>query len=96
VGGRVGVVLDLSRPLPAACAQEIVEWLAKPENLQADALPPFIESFDAAPYLSSALPLAASVLAINLAHEAVQRAVASLKGVRLPRASHCTCMMLAL
>ena len=59
-----------------------MEWLAKPENLQADALPPFIESFDAAPYLSSALPLAASVLAINLAHEAVQRAVASLKGVR--------------
>ena len=62
--------------------QEIVEWLAKPENLQADSLPPFIESFDAAPYLSSALPLAASVLAINLAHEAVQRAVAATKGVR--------------
>ena len=64
------------------CAQEIVEWLAKPENLQnSDSLPPFIESFDAAPYLSAALPLAASVLAINLAHEAVQRAVAASKGV---------------
>ena len=69
-----------------------MEWLAKPENLQnSDSLPPFIESFDAAPYLSAALPLAASVLALNLAHEAVQRAVAASKGVRALLALGVTC-----
>ena len=74
-------------------AQEIVDWLAKPENLQnSDSLPPFIESFDAAPYLSAALPLAGSVLALNLAHEAVQRAVAASKGVTTKTLAHNSCL----
>jgi hypothetical protein len=62
-----------------SAAQEIVEWLAKPENLQAESLPPFVESFDVVPYVISALPIAGGVLGINVLHELVQRSVAASK-----------------
>ncbi len=68
--------------------QEIIEWLAKPENLQADSLPPFVENFDVAPYLVSALPIAGGVLGINLLHELVQRSVAASKQARPPTTSN--------
>ncbi|EIE26496.1 hypothetical protein COCSUDRAFT_46110 [Coccomyxa subellipsoidea C-169] len=69
-------------------ANEIIEWLAKPENLQADSLPPFVENFDVAPYLVSALPIAGGVLGINLLHELVQRSVAASKQARPPTTSN--------
>lgn len=72
------VELQLSWSMWSA-AQEIVEWLAKPENLQADSLPPFVESFDVVPYVISALPIAGGVLGINVLHELVQRSVAASK-----------------
>jgi hypothetical protein len=62
-------------------SQEVVEWLANPENLNAENLPPFINDFDVIPYLQSALPIAGSVLGINVLHEVLQRTVASVKKV---------------
>lgn len=59
----------------------MVQWLANPENLQAESLPPFIENFDATPYLASALPIAGGVLGISLLSEIVQRSVAATKQV---------------
>jgi hypothetical protein len=65
--------------------QEIVDWLANPDNLNAESLPPFIENFDALPYLESALPIAGAVLGVNVLHDLVQRSVALAKKVqRLP------------
>ena len=61
--------------------QEVIEWLANPENLNAEKLPPFIENFDAVPYLLSGLPIAGTVLGINLLQEIAHRSVASLKKV---------------
>ena len=57
--------------------QEVIEWLAKPENLQqADNLPPFIENLDVGAYVSTALPIAGFVLGVNVLDEVVQRGVA--------------------
>ena len=66
-------------------AQEIIEWLANPDAFQADALPKFVEEYDAVPYLLSALPIAAAVMAVQLAHELAHRAVAARRQVR----AHC-------
>ena len=63
-------------------AQEIIEWLANPDAFQADALPKFVEEYDAVPYLLSALPIAAGVMGVQLAHELAHRAVAARKQVR--------------
>ncbi|CAL8466800.1 g6336 [Coccomyxa elongata] len=63
--------------------KEILDWLSRPENLQADSLPPFIENFDAVPYIISALPISGSVLGINVLHEVVQRTVAATKQIKL-------------
>ncbi len=62
--------------------QEVLEWLAKPENLQqADNLPPFIESLDVGAYVATALPIAGFVLGVNVLDEVVQRGVALQKQV---------------
>ena len=63
-------------------AQEIIEWLANPDAFQADALPKFVEEYDAVPYLLSAVPIAAGVMGVQLAHELAHRAVAARKQVR--------------
>lgn len=47
-------------------------------------LPKFVEEYDAVPYLLSALPIAAGVLGVQLAHELAHRAVAARKQVRAP------------
>lgn len=61
----------------------MLEWLAKPENLQqADNLPPFIESLDVGAYAAAALPIAGFVLGINVLDEVVQRGVALQRKVR--------------
>ncbi len=62
----------------------MVEWLANPENLKAESLPPFIENFDATPYVASALPIAGGVLGISVLSEIVQRSVAATKQVCRP------------
>ena len=60
----------------------MLEWLAKPENLQqADNLPPFIEGLDVGAYVSTALPIAGFVLGVNVLDEVVQRGVALQKKV---------------
>ena len=62
--------------------QEVLEWLAKPENLQqADNLPPFIENVDVGAYVATALPIAGFVLGVNVLDEVVQRGVALQKKV---------------
>ncbi len=65
-----------------AHVQEVLEWLAKPENLQqADNLPPFIEGLDVGAYVATALPIAGFVLGVNVLDEVVQRGVALQKKV---------------
>jgi hypothetical protein len=55
----------------------VLDWLAKPENLQqTDNLPPFIESFDIGAYVSASLPIAGFVLGVNVLDEMAHRAVA--------------------
>ena len=55
----------------------MLDWLAKPENLQqTDSLPPFIENFDIGAYVSASLPIAGFVLGVNVLDEVAQRAVA--------------------
>lgn len=77
------LVSNLLTRLLWLAAQEVLDWLSRPENLQADSLPPFIENFDAVPYIISALPISGSVLGINVLHEVVQRTVAATKQVCL-------------
>ena len=55
----------------------MIDWLAKPENLQqTDNLPPFIENLDIGAYIAMALPIAGFVLGVNVLDELVQRGVA--------------------
>ena len=63
----------------------MIDWLAKPENLQqTDNLPPFIENLDIGAYIATALPIAGLVLGVNVLDELVQRGVALQRKV-LPR-----------
>lgn len=55
----------------------MLDWLAKPENLQqTDSLPPFVENFDIGAYVLASLPIASFVLGVNVLDEVAQRAVA--------------------
>ena len=69
-------------------AQEVIEWLAKPENYQqTDNLPPFIENLDVGAYVTAALPIAGFVLGVNVLDEVVQRGVAAQRKVPAPPSS---------
>lgn len=68
--------------------QEVIEWLAKPENYQqTDNLPPFIENLDVGAYVTAALPIAGFVLGVNVLDEVVQRGVAAQRKVSAPPSS---------
>ena len=56
--------------------QETIEWLARPENYDPDRTPPGLEGFDPVPFLLSSLPITASVMATQVAHELGHRVVA--------------------
>lgn len=62
--------------------QETVEWLSRPENYDPDLAPPGLEGFDPVPFALSALPITASVMATQLAHELGHRVSAARKKVR--------------
>lgn len=64
--------------------QETIEWLARPENYDPDRTPPGLEGFDALPFLLSSLPITASVMSTQLAHELGHRVVAFQRKVRFP------------
>lgn len=61
--------------------QEVVEFLAKPDNLDGGAMPPGMETFDALPLFLAALPISTSVLVVNFVHELGHRIVALKKQV---------------
>lgn len=64
--------------------QETVEWLARPENYDPDRTPPGLEGFDPLPFLLSSLPITASVMSTQLAHELGHRVVAFQRKARAP------------
>lgn len=61
--------------------QETIEWLARPENYDPDRTPPGLEDFDPVPFLLSSLPITASVMATQFAHELGHRVIAFRKKV---------------
>lgn len=67
--------------------QETIEWLARPENYDPDRTPPGLEGFDPVPFLLSSLPITASVMATQVAHELGHRVVAFQRKVRSPACS---------
>lgn len=62
--------------------QETLDWLARPENAAADALPPGLADWDPIPYLTAAFPIAVSTYGIQIVHEAGHRFAAWLRKVR--------------
>lgn len=64
---QLGMAANVFRLPPA-----VLEWLADPAGLSAapdGSLPPFVAEFDPGPFIASAAPIAAAVVAIQLAHE---------------------------
>jgi len=49
--------------------KETLLWLANPENLNADILPPGLENFDPLPFVESAIKVGGATLVPQLAHE---------------------------
>ncbi|DBA95954.1 TPA: hypothetical protein ACH3X1_001475 [Trebouxia sp. C0004] len=68
---QLGLLANVSK-LP----KETIEWLARPENYDPDRTPPGLEGFDPVPFLLSSLPITASVMATQFAHELGHRVVA--------------------
>lgn len=65
------------------CAQETLEYFANPDNLNSDVLPPGLSTWDPAPYLASAVPIAVSVVGVNFLHELGHRIAAFIRKVKL-------------
>jgi hypothetical protein len=63
--------------------QETLEWLANPDNLNTDVLPPGLANWDPSPYLASAFPVAISIIGVNFMHELGHRIAAAVRGVKL-------------
>lgn len=63
--------------------QETLEYFANPDNLNTDALPPGLASWDPAPYLASAIPIATSIIGVNFMHEVGHRIAAFIRKVKL-------------
>ncbi|KIZ03245.1 hypothetical protein MNEG_4714 [Monoraphidium neglectum] len=64
-------------------ARETLEYFANPDNLNSDALPPGLDTWDPAPYLACAVPIFASVLGVNFVHEVGHRIAAGIRKVKL-------------
>eukprot|EP00775_Hariotina_reticulata_P007491 gene7491-7700_t len=62
---------------------ETLEYFANPDNLNTDVLPPGLASWDPAPYLASAIPIAASIIGVNFMHEVGHRIAAFIRKVKL-------------
>jgi hypothetical protein len=60
-----------------------LEYFANPDNLNSDVLPPGLASWDPAPYLASAIPIAISVVGVNFVHELGHRIAGLIKKVKL-------------
>jgi hypothetical protein len=63
--------------------KETLQWLANPDNLSADALPPGLDGFDPQPFFDSVLGVGGAALLPQLAHELGHRVAAALKGITL-------------
>jgi hypothetical protein len=63
--------------------QETLEYFANPDNLNSDVLPPGLSTWDPAPYLASAVPIAVSVVGVNFLHELGHRIAAFIRKVKL-------------
>lgn len=63
--------------------QETLEYFANPDNLNSEVLPPGLASWDPAPYLASAIPIAISVVGVNFVHELGHRIAALVRKVKL-------------
>lgn len=63
--------------------QETLEYFANPDNLNSDVLPPGLASWDPAPYLASAIPIAVSVVGVNFVHELGHRIAGFIRKVKL-------------
>ena len=76
---QLGMAANISRLPPA-----VLEWLADPNGLAASggALPPFVEAFDPAAFIGSALPVAGAVLGIQAVHEVGHALVARSRGIK--------------
>lgn len=70
-------------PISPLDSQETLEYFANPDNLNSDVLPPGLASWDPAPYLASALPIAVSVVGVNFVHELGHRIAAFVRKVKL-------------
>lgn len=69
---------------PSVCPwQETLEYFANPDNLNSDVLPPGLASWDPAPYLASAIPIAVSVVGVNFVHELGHRIAGFIRKVKL-------------
>ena len=78
---QLGMAANVFRLPPA-----ILEWLADPAGLAAapdGSLPPFVAEFDPGPFIASAAPIAAAVVAVQLAHEAGHFAAASARKLKV-------------
>jgi hypothetical protein len=64
-------------------SQETLDWLANPDNLNTDVLPPGLANWDPSPYLASAFPVAISIIGVNFMHELGHRIAAAVSGVKL-------------
>jgi len=72
---QLGMAANVFRLPPA-----ILDWLADPAGLAAapdGSLPSFVAEFDPGPFIAAAVPIAAAVVAVQLAHEAGHFAVAA-------------------
>lgn len=63
--------------------QETLDYFANPDNINSDALPPGLDTWDPAPYLACAAPIFASLLGVNFLHEVGHRIAAKVRGVKL-------------
>lgn len=61
--------------------QETLTWLANPQNVDPDVLPPGLEGFDPVPYFSAALPIVLATFGTQLVHELGHRVAASIRKV---------------
>lgn len=76
--GQLSLVANISK-LP----KETLEWFANPDNLNSNMLPPGLDTWDPQPYIMSAVPIAASNVAINFSHELGHRLAAAVRNVKL-------------
>ena len=73
----------MNNAVALAPLQEVVAWLANPQNADANILPPGLEDFDPVPYFSAALPIILATFGTQLIHELGHRVAASVRKVGL-------------